>query len=558
MSSAPAANASFANRARAFINHPAGPLTIHFWAPAAKWVLVLAGIRDINRPAENLSMLQSAGLASTGFIWARYSTQITPINYSLMVVNLFVGFTGLYQVVRILKASWARYSTQITPINYSLMVVNLFVGFTGLYQVVRILKCVMPSCRLPRSTADMCVAHARAALFDAFGPDLVPVPMDNTQADEPMTQGTQRSTQGSQSGAPSTTKQATFILRSVVNPPFRLSLLLGRRDPYASAPPTPSLPQSEALSKTDARLAVWPAIPAPTPDHPPPRRPAGDVSPALAGLGHLVCLFILLRSGTPVTFTEILAYLTRLGIGVPSDTTGLPSLASASDQGGEDHHTGPAGPTHPELGSLEVALQQLVDARYLAPLRGRAAAQHQALSQMAAGQAASSGGGTSASGESSVRYYVWGPRALGTLCPRRMLAFAGRIVGGAHQSTGRPLGASPTQLDTPSGPGTPSHAAPSDDVDMDSVGDDGSEGGSSSNSPEINRIRVTSTRESLRPVSTQHDARPATEDPYHAAIDPMDTSRVGPEILEASDRLYRAWPFSLAGRLPNPAPFRFQ
>ena len=36
----------------------------------------------------------------TGFIWARYSTQIIPVNYNLLSVNVFVGMTGLYQLIR--------------------------------------------------------------------------------------------------------------------------------------------------------------------------------------------------------------------------------------------------------------------------------------------------------------------------------------------------------------------------------------------------------------------------------------------------------------------------
>jgi hypothetical protein len=43
----------------------------------------------------------SLALATTGLIWARYSTQIIPINYNLMAVNLFVGGTGIYQLCRV-------------------------------------------------------------------------------------------------------------------------------------------------------------------------------------------------------------------------------------------------------------------------------------------------------------------------------------------------------------------------------------------------------------------------------------------------------------------------
>lgn len=44
---------------RELLNHPAGPKTIHFWAPAMKWGLVMAGLADINRPAESISVPQT-------------------------------------------------------------------------------------------------------------------------------------------------------------------------------------------------------------------------------------------------------------------------------------------------------------------------------------------------------------------------------------------------------------------------------------------------------------------------------------------------------------------
>lgn len=43
--------------------------TIFFWAPIAKWGLVLAGVKDLSRPAEKLSVSQNVALAATGFIW---------------------------------------------------------------------------------------------------------------------------------------------------------------------------------------------------------------------------------------------------------------------------------------------------------------------------------------------------------------------------------------------------------------------------------------------------------------------------------------------------------
>ncbi|RKP13480.1 mitochondrial pyruvate carrier [Piptocephalis cylindrospora] len=101
--SGPATSAVTQSALQRFINHPAGPKTIHFWAPAAKWGLVLAGLGDMQRPAEKLSVTQTLSLTATGLIWSRYSTQITPKNWSLFSVNIFVALTGLYQVGRLYK-----------------------------------------------------------------------------------------------------------------------------------------------------------------------------------------------------------------------------------------------------------------------------------------------------------------------------------------------------------------------------------------------------------------------------------------------------------------------
>ncbi|RSH79705.1 Mitochondrial pyruvate carrier 2 [Apiotrichum porosum] len=89
-----------ASRFQAFMNHPAGPKTIFFWAPMAKWSLVIAGLKDLGRPADKLSLSQNLALAATGFIWVRYSLVITPVNYSLAAVNFFVGSTGMAQLYR--------------------------------------------------------------------------------------------------------------------------------------------------------------------------------------------------------------------------------------------------------------------------------------------------------------------------------------------------------------------------------------------------------------------------------------------------------------------------
>ncbi|KAJ2852363.1 Mitochondrial pyruvate carrier subunit [Coemansia erecta] len=87
-----------------FLNSPVGPKTIHFWAPAMKWGLVIAGLGDLARPVDQISVRQQLSLAATGLIWTRWSTIITPKNYSLATVNFFVGCTAAYQLARVALA----------------------------------------------------------------------------------------------------------------------------------------------------------------------------------------------------------------------------------------------------------------------------------------------------------------------------------------------------------------------------------------------------------------------------------------------------------------------
>jgi hypothetical protein len=79
-------------------------MTIFFWAPAWKWGLVAAGIADLSRPPESISLPQTGALAATGLIWCRYSMVIIPKNWNLFYVNLFVSATGVYQLYRLNEA----------------------------------------------------------------------------------------------------------------------------------------------------------------------------------------------------------------------------------------------------------------------------------------------------------------------------------------------------------------------------------------------------------------------------------------------------------------------
>jgi hypothetical protein len=87
-------------KAMAVMNHPAGPFTVHFWAPTFKWMLSVSNIADFDRPVENMSTMQQTALCATGFIWSRYAMVIKPVNYNLMAVNVVLAATGSYQLYR--------------------------------------------------------------------------------------------------------------------------------------------------------------------------------------------------------------------------------------------------------------------------------------------------------------------------------------------------------------------------------------------------------------------------------------------------------------------------
>ncbi|GMN27933.1 hypothetical protein TIFTF001_001860 [Ficus carica] len=89
-----------ATKIQAFWNHPAGPKTIHFWAPTFKWGITIANILDSSKPPEELSYPQQAAIAGSGLVWAKYSTVITPKNWTLLSVSIGMAATAGYQLAR--------------------------------------------------------------------------------------------------------------------------------------------------------------------------------------------------------------------------------------------------------------------------------------------------------------------------------------------------------------------------------------------------------------------------------------------------------------------------
>lgn len=98
------ASAQHASKFARFLNSETGPKTVHFWAPVLKWSLVVAGINDIQRPVEKISGTQQLALFCTGAIWTRWAAfAITPRNYLLASVNLFLGGVAGYQLSRVIN-----------------------------------------------------------------------------------------------------------------------------------------------------------------------------------------------------------------------------------------------------------------------------------------------------------------------------------------------------------------------------------------------------------------------------------------------------------------------
>ena len=69
-------------------------------------MISIANIADLYRPVEKMSVPQQMAITATGVIWSYYATQITPVNYNLLAVNVFMGGTGIWHMSRIIKAKF--------------------------------------------------------------------------------------------------------------------------------------------------------------------------------------------------------------------------------------------------------------------------------------------------------------------------------------------------------------------------------------------------------------------------------------------------------------------
>mmetsp|Transcript_12483 Transcript_12483/g.25928 ORF Transcript_12483/g.25928 Transcript_12483/m.25928 type:complete len:297 (-) Transcript_12483:199-1089(-) len=85
---------------------PAGPFTVHFWAPMSKWLISGASFMDLDRPTDKISIAQYTALTFTGMFFSRYSLLVNPINYLLCSVNIALFGSSAWHLGRKVNADY--------------------------------------------------------------------------------------------------------------------------------------------------------------------------------------------------------------------------------------------------------------------------------------------------------------------------------------------------------------------------------------------------------------------------------------------------------------------
>ncbi len=85
---------------------PAGPFTVHFWAPMSKWLISGASFLDLNRPTDRISLPQYSALTLTGFFFTRYALLVQPPNILLCSVNIALFGSSAWHLGRKIHADY--------------------------------------------------------------------------------------------------------------------------------------------------------------------------------------------------------------------------------------------------------------------------------------------------------------------------------------------------------------------------------------------------------------------------------------------------------------------
>eukprot|EP00729_Bicosta_minor_P002469 gene2469-10446_t len=85
---------------------PAGPFTVHFWAPMSKWAISGASFLELDRPTDKISIAQYTALTLTGCFFSRYALLVSPVNYMLCSVNIALFGSSAWHLGRKVKADY--------------------------------------------------------------------------------------------------------------------------------------------------------------------------------------------------------------------------------------------------------------------------------------------------------------------------------------------------------------------------------------------------------------------------------------------------------------------
>ncbi|KAL0490314.1 mitochondrial pyruvate carrier 1 [Acrasis kona] len=95
---------------------PIGIRTTHFWGPAANWGIVLAGLSDINRPKEKISLSMSTAMVLYSALFMRFALRVQPRNLLLFTCHAANETIQLYHWSRAVKYNYFEDKVE-TPVT---------------------------------------------------------------------------------------------------------------------------------------------------------------------------------------------------------------------------------------------------------------------------------------------------------------------------------------------------------------------------------------------------------------------------------------------------------
>eukprot|EP00923_Selenidium_pygospionis_P038933 GHVN01067791.1.p1 GENE.GHVN01067791.1~~GHVN01067791.1.p1 ORF type:complete len:117 (-),score=3.33 GHVN01067791.1:146-496(-) len=82
--------------------------TVHFWAPTLNWCFVFAGLNDMRKPPEIISVRMTGVLCGYSAVFMRYALMIQPKNYILFACHACNEAVQSYNLTRGLRYQAAK------------------------------------------------------------------------------------------------------------------------------------------------------------------------------------------------------------------------------------------------------------------------------------------------------------------------------------------------------------------------------------------------------------------------------------------------------------------